>query len=238
MRCLKILEEPPDRALLLLVSHNPGRLLPTIRSRCRRLMLAPLPLAEATRLIRQYRPQLDEAEAAALAALCGGSIGRALGLADGGGLALYRSLLDVLSATQWSDPGRLHGFADRLARGDAEDAYRATEELLSQFLARIAAAALSGKSGSEENLDDEIVAGERAAMRTLSAGAGPASWADLHAKIAERFCRRRRAQPRPQADAARRVLCHHRDGALEPAQPLDGWIASGPGPYLGFGEDQ
>ena len=40
---LKILEEPPRRALLLLVSHSPGRLLPTIRSRCRRLPLTPLP---------------------------------------------------------------------------------------------------------------------------------------------------------------------------------------------------
>ncbi len=45
---LKILEEPPDRALLLLVSHNPGRLLPTIRSRCRRLGMAALPLALTT----------------------------------------------------------------------------------------------------------------------------------------------------------------------------------------------
>jgi len=39
---LKVLEEPPRRALLLLVSHSPGRLLPTIRSRCRRFPLAPL----------------------------------------------------------------------------------------------------------------------------------------------------------------------------------------------------
>ena len=40
---LKILEEPPQRALLLLVAHSPGRLLPTIRSRCRRFAMAPLP---------------------------------------------------------------------------------------------------------------------------------------------------------------------------------------------------
>ena len=40
---LKMLEEPPSRSLFLIVSHAPGRLLPTIRSRCRRLDLAPLP---------------------------------------------------------------------------------------------------------------------------------------------------------------------------------------------------
>jgi DNA polymerase III subunit delta' len=184
---LKILEEPPGRGLLLLVSHRPGRLLPTIRSRCRRLMLAPLPPAEATRLIRQHRPQLDEAEAAALAGLCDGSIGRALALADGGGLALYRSLLDMLSASGRIDVGRLHGFADRLARSDAEAAYRATEELLSQLLARLAAAAVGERIGPQPSPDGEIVAGERAAIEVLAAGAGPARWARLHAEIAGDF---------------------------------------------------
>ena len=42
MRVLKILEEPPPNAVLLMVAHAPGRLLPTIRSRCRRLALQPL----------------------------------------------------------------------------------------------------------------------------------------------------------------------------------------------------
>src|SRR5947209_1685077 len=46
---LKILEEPPAKALLLVVSHAPGRLLPTIRSRCRRLMLRPLAAADVAR---------------------------------------------------------------------------------------------------------------------------------------------------------------------------------------------
>jgi DNA polymerase III subunit delta' len=188
---LKILEEPPARALLLLVSHNPGRLLPTIRSRCRRLMLAALPPSVATRLIRQHRPQLEEPEAAALAALCAGSIGRALGLADGGGLALYRSLLEMLSQAPRIDVGQLHGFADRLARPDAEDAYRATEELLSQFLARMAAGAARRDLGPDQTPDQipdgEIVAGEGAAMQALAARADPARWAALSEKIEGNF---------------------------------------------------
>ncbi len=181
---LKILEEPPGRALLLLVSHNPGRLLPTIRSRCRRLRLAPLPQPVAAGLIRRYRPQLDAAEADALAALCGGSIGRALGLADGGGLALYRAVLDVLAQVPRIDVGGLHGLADRLARPDAEDAYRATEELLAQFLARLAAAGVPGPGPLPQR---QTVAGENAAIEALAAAASPACWAALQAKIAGDF---------------------------------------------------
>ena len=175
---LKILEEPPSRALLLLVSHSPGRLLPTIRSRCRRLMLAPPAAPIAAELIRRFRPQLDEAEAAALAAVCAGSIGRALELADSGGLALYRSVLDLLSQAPAMDIARLHGFADRLARADAEDAYRASVELLSQFLSRLAAGAARGALDG-----NEIVAGERAAMQHLAARTDPARWAGLRSEI-------------------------------------------------------
>ncbi|MGH7029060.1 MAG: DNA polymerase III subunit delta', partial [Stellaceae bacterium] len=185
---LKILEEPPGRALLLLVSHNPGRLLPTIRSRCRRLRLAPLPLPVAAGLIRQYRPQLDAVEADGLAALCGGSIGRALGLADGGGLALYRAVLDLLAQVPWIDVGRLHGLADRLARADAEEAYLATAELLLQIIARLAAGVTAGLPGPDRALQHEIVAGENAAIQALAAGAAsPACWAGLRAKIAGDF---------------------------------------------------
>src|SRR5277367_1263743 len=145
---LKILEEPPSRALLLLVSHSPGRLLPTIRSRCRRLMLAPLAASLVVQLVQRYRPQLDQVEAAALAAVCAGSIGRTLNLADNGGLALYRSLLELLSPAPVLDIARLQGLADRLARADAADAYRASAELLSQFLARMAARAARGMPGA------------------------------------------------------------------------------------------
>src|SRR4029077_3627107 len=94
---LKILEEPPRRALLLLVSHSPGRLLPTIRSRCRRIPLTALAWPVVTRLLGQHRPELANLEAEAVAELAEGSIGRAIELADAGGLALYRSVLDLLS---------------------------------------------------------------------------------------------------------------------------------------------
>ena len=179
---LKILEEPPDRALLLLVSHNSGRLLPTIRSRCRRLEMAALPLALTTQLLCRYRPQLDQTEADALAALSGGSIGRALELADAGGLGLYRSLIELLGQMPEIDLVQLYALADRLARADAEEAYRASEELLPQFLARLARDVARGCAGAEE-----LVTGEAAAMRRLAGIADPARWGGLRAEIEANF---------------------------------------------------
>ena len=133
---LKILEEPPRNALLLLVAHSPGRLLPTIRSRCRRFSLAPLPAATVRRLLAQYRPDLPDRQGEALTALSAGSIGRALDLAAAGGVELHATVATLLNGVD--DIAGLHAFADRLARGEAEDAYRAVEELIAFELARLA----------------------------------------------------------------------------------------------------
>ena len=137
---LKILEEPPRRTLLLLVAHSPGKLLPTILSRCRHVKLAALADEAVRALLGRYAPDLDNEAAAAITDLAEGSIGRALELAGSGGLELYRTMVGLLSRRPAIDPLALHGFADRLARADAEDSYRALEELLSQHLARRAQA--------------------------------------------------------------------------------------------------
>ena len=179
---LKVLEEPPRQALLLLVSHSPGRLLPTIRSRCRRFPLVPLAGMLVTRLLQRYRSELAQLEVEALAALSGGSIGRALELAEAGGPALYRSILDILSQIPPLDVIRLHAFADQLARADAEDAYRVGGDLLLQLLARITACS------TRRQLDgEEIVAGEDEAMRRLAARADAARWAGLRDDIERNF---------------------------------------------------
>jgi DNA polymerase-3 subunit delta' len=179
---LKILEEPPRRSLLLLVSHAPGRLLPTIRSRCRSLVLKPLPAAKIARLIARYRPDVGAADAAALAPLCEGSIGRALDLAASGGLDLYRGLLKLLHALPDLDAQALHSFADRLARADAEDAYRTVSELILQFLARMIGQAARGREATAE-----IVPGEGQEMRRLASRRGLDQWVEVWEKIARLF---------------------------------------------------
>jgi DNA polymerase-3 subunit delta' len=179
---LKVLEEPPRHALLLLVSHSPGRLLPTIRSRCRRFPLSALRRPLVMQLLARYRPEIGEDEAGALAMLCEGSIGRALELADAGGLALYRSIVETLSQAPKIDIVQLHAFADQLARPDAEDGYRAAGELLARLLASLTVGAARPRFG-----EPEIVAEEGEAMRRLAARADPARWAALRAEIGQRF---------------------------------------------------
>ncbi|MDH3474372.1 MAG: DNA polymerase III subunit delta', partial [Rhodospirillales bacterium] len=105
---LKVLEEPPRQALLLLVSHAPGRLLPTIRSRCCQLPLQPLEDSLVIELLGRYAPNLAEDDRAALAQLSEGSIGRALDLSAGGGLELYRELIALLEGLPQLDVPRLY----------------------------------------------------------------------------------------------------------------------------------
>lgn len=181
---LKILEEPPRRALLMLVSHNPGRLLPTIRSRCRKLALKPLPRSEVVRLIGRYRPDLGDDDALALARLAQGSIGRALDLAGASGLDLYGALLKLLDRLPELDVAALHAFADKLARAEAEDTYRTVTELLTQWLARMIREAAHG---GEAEGEDEIVRGERASMRRLAARRSLDQWVEVWEKIVRLF---------------------------------------------------
>ena len=74
---LKVLEEPPEFATIFLLTENPGGLLPTIRSRCVTLRLAPLPAAEIEADLAGRRPEWKAAERALVARLAGGAVGRA-----------------------------------------------------------------------------------------------------------------------------------------------------------------
>jgi len=79
---LKMLEEPPGRSIFFLVSHAPGRLLPTIRSRCRLLTFAPLSDDAMTAALAKALPERSAAERASLIPLAGGSVGRAVSIAE------------------------------------------------------------------------------------------------------------------------------------------------------------
>jgi DNA polymerase-3 subunit delta' len=169
---LKILEEPPKNALLLLVSHSPGRLLPTIRSRCRRLVLQPLSEPLVTTLLERRHPDLDGADAQAIARLAEGSAGRAITLADEGGLGLYRDMMGLIGGLPRLDIAALHAFADKLAKAD--DGFRTFCELFSGWLARAA----TGRDGGGA----EVVAGEAALRRRLVAAAGLEPWVKVWEK--------------------------------------------------------
>ncbi len=74
---LKILEEPPEFATLFLLTDNPAALLPTIRSRCMHLRLAPVATAEVERYLAEVHPEWKARERALVSRICGGGLGRA-----------------------------------------------------------------------------------------------------------------------------------------------------------------
>ena len=131
---LKMLEEPPSRTVILLVSHNPGRLLPTIHSRCRHLSLPPLDGPSMEALLAAQAPErgldLGPEEHALLMQLAGGSIGRAFTLADDGGLDLYRDMTAILETLPNLDIGMLHKLGDLVARDRGGDRFRTLAELI------------------------------------------------------------------------------------------------------------
>jgi DNA polymerase-3 subunit delta' len=128
---LKLLEEPPPRAIWLLVCHAPGRLLPTIRSRCRLLDVAPLDPATIQTLLTTAQPDLTPDRTARLATLAEGSIGRAIALAASDGLALA-GLVDEALTTAIT-PSRAAAIADAIAR--LEDGFATFTDLLRTGLA-------------------------------------------------------------------------------------------------------
>ena len=114
---LKMLEEPPPRSLFLLVSHAPGRLLPTIRSRCRRLALRPLGQGDVVRAASTaLGADADDSAVAAAAAAARGSVSQAIALAGGPMLALRKKVAELLSALPSTDPRALHALGDELDR--------------------------------------------------------------------------------------------------------------------------
>jgi DNA polymerase III subunit delta' len=114
---LKILEEPPARALLLLVCGAPGRLPITIRSRCRRLALRPLDDADMALVLARYLPDMAEDGRGRLATLAEGSPGRALLLREAQGLALAE-LVDQVLAGLPELPNAGWEIVDRLGPGE------------------------------------------------------------------------------------------------------------------------
>lgn len=138
---LKALEEPPARTILLLISHQPSRLLPTIRSRCRDLRLMPLVGAEFDAALAQAGVDSDNA---ALAALSGGSVGAAVELAQGGGAAIYGQVLALAGSMPKLDRQAAIAFADEMGQRGAGARFDLFLTLFDLFMARLARTGVAG----------------------------------------------------------------------------------------------
>jgi len=118
---LKVLEEPPERALLLLVSHSAARVPATLRSRCRILSLRPLEEGDvATAAAAATGSAAGDPDIAAAAAAADGSVARALAFIDEGALALRQQALDLLDRLPSLDSRALHALGDALAGTDSQ----------------------------------------------------------------------------------------------------------------------
>jgi DNA polymerase III subunit delta' len=116
---LKLLEEPPRRCLFLIVSHAPGRLLATIRSRCRRLLLRPLAGADIARAVGAALgrdPNDTGVQKAASAA--DGSVAHAIALLGGPLLAVRERVIELLARLPQTDPRAMHALGESLERAD------------------------------------------------------------------------------------------------------------------------
>jgi len=132
---LKILEEPPPNTLFFLVSHAPGRLLPTIRSRCRRLDFGSLDADAMTSILAVHAPDLTQAERERIVPMSFGSAGRALAFAELGLAKLEDAALAIL---RQGDPtnARRSDLASELGKKASAERYAAFLELAPSLIAR------------------------------------------------------------------------------------------------------
>ena len=184
---LKILEEPPAQVVMLLVTQNEGGLMATLRSRCCRLHLSPLPDASVREMMISWFPELEDEARELLVRLAEGSPGRALALARSGGAKLYQSMIALLAALPNPPGDQLLSFADSLSQGRDGTAFRTGMELLRWWVATMVRQSEGGNDAVEFPS-----AAERSLMERLS-GWRPAPfwlafWERLghHARSAER----------------------------------------------------
>ena len=129
---LKVLEEPPAKSMLLLVSHNPNKLLPTIKSRCAKINFSPLKNDEVASLLRRYRPELSEAQINDLAKISMGSVGKAINYADNDGLEIYNTLESLFFARSEFDALKALELASKVSKD--ENVWNLCQELIEGFI--------------------------------------------------------------------------------------------------------
>ena len=174
---LKAIEEPPLRGLVLAVTHRPGLVLPTIRSRCRMLRMARLTDAEVQRVLSQHWPELPPETAAGLVAMAEGSPGRAVTLGEADGFGFYAEVAALLGRLPQLDAVAMHRIADRLARRDLGGGFTALVELPAWWLSRLI------RTGIGHPPAAEVMAGETEAFRRILPRRSLEQWVAVWEKV-------------------------------------------------------
>ncbi len=171
---LKTLEEPPAKTTLLLISHQPAKLLPTIRSRCREVRLGPLAPADLSAALGQAGGQVPEGQEVALAELSAGSVGTSFRMVGLNGLEMYAALIKLFSTLPRLSRPLAIKLADAGAARGADAQFDLIAGLIDVFLARLA------RAGATADIPPEAAPAEAALLRRLSPDPFAARiWADL-----------------------------------------------------------
>ena len=172
---LKSLEEPPKNCLFLLISSEPGRLLPTIRSRCRTLELSPLPPLELRTAVGSVLERAPGKADERLFDLADGCVRRYLALSAGDGLKYYEQLLGLLASLPNLDQGRLLKLSDELSLVTAQQSFEIFFDLFFSTLARN----IRGQAGGEGLFEHE-----KSTLGHMISTSSLAQWASLWETIA------------------------------------------------------
>lgn len=178
---LKMLEEPPERTTLLLISHQPSRLLPTIRSRCRTLRLTPLNPVDMQSALNQAGVEVTEG-AEHLNALAQGSVGQAIRLLSLGGLEIYSEWVQILASMPRLDRARALKLSEAAAMPGAGAKFELLLTLIETSLARLARTGATGQPPLPEAAAQEA----ETLMRLAPHPAKGRAWADLAATASAR----------------------------------------------------
>ncbi len=183
---LKLLEEPPKSVTMFLISHQPARLLPTIRSRCRELRLGPLSPSDLSDALTMAGGEVAPEDGTALAELAGGSVGEAFRMTNLEGLALYGRLIRLMATLPRLDRVQALALAEAGAARGADAQFDLIVTLLDLFLARLA------RAGTRGECPPEAAPGEATLIARLSPNPWAArEWANLAQSLGVRARRGR-----------------------------------------------
>lgn len=154
---LKSLEEPPDNTLIILISHIPGKLLPTIRSRCRKLSVKPLKNNELEDIFKSKNDHISDEDCHSLALLSEGSPGKALALMDHDGLRIFKQMLALFADFPELSVSKVYDFVEKTSKD--KELLKTARTLLIQWLSDVCISA--EKTDKEEIFPSEALLRKR-----------------------------------------------------------------------------
>lgn len=164
---LKLLEEPPAKSIFMLISHCPGKLLATIKSRCRYLNLGELSDMHASCIIQKNIPNIAPHENDMVTYLSNGSPGAAIELYDNNGIEIYAKIIAVLSGVPRVDSAKVQELADLVTKKGDKISWQIMTSLLDGVLIRIIKAFAGQVYEIKLNNDEKNIVQKLKALKSI-----------------------------------------------------------------------